>query len=106
LQGFGGIDEIITQWQPVRILEYSVSPAGPLRNGLSLWQLTDLGNGNARLDIQLSYNLGMGIIGKLMHALVMRKKLQGSLTATSRSVKSKVEAAHGEKALNTLMPAS
>jgi hypothetical protein len=39
----------------------------------------------------ISYDIRFGPIGKLMHALIMRKKLQASLPETAAAVKIRVE---------------
>jgi hypothetical protein len=91
IAGFGGLEEYITQWEENRGLTYNVSPVGPLRDGLSRWTVSDAGAGKTRLDIRLSYNLRFGVLGKLMHSLMVRGKLESSLPTTAQAIKSRVE---------------
>ena len=91
IDGFGGIDEIITQWNEGKGFEYSVTPLGPLAASSSQWKLVKMGETHTRLEVTLSYNLRFGIFGKLLHALVMKSKLQTSLKETGEAVKDRVE---------------
>ncbi|MEE1673394.1 SRPBCC family protein [Agarivorans aestuarii] len=90
LQGFGEIDEYITQWSEGQGFVYNVSPLGPLNNGHSSWWIEKVGE-NSRVNIVLSYDLRFGLFGRLLHALVMRKKLKGSLPQTASAIKTRVE---------------
>ncbi len=90
LDGFGAIDEIITAWEEGTGFVYSVSPLGPLDNASSAWWLTSSGNNTCRLRVTLSYDLRFGAFGKMMHALVMRKKLESSLPDTLGAVNAEV----------------
>ncbi len=91
IEGFGGIEEYITQWEENNGLTYNISPVGPLKNGLSRWAISDAGASKTRLDITLSYNLRFGVLGKLMHLLMVRRKLESSLPATAQAIKNRVE---------------
>ena len=91
LDGFGAIEEYITGWYPGVGFVYQISPLGPLDKSHSSWWLTEMSDGRTELVVTLSYNIRFGIFGKLMHKLVMRKKLEESLPDTLMSVKKKVE---------------
>jgi hypothetical protein len=90
LDGFGAIDEIITTWEEGTGFVYSVSPLGPLDKAFSAWWLTPIGNDRCRLRVTLSYDLRFGAFGKMMHSLVMRKKLEASLPDTLAAVNAEV----------------
>lgn len=92
IEGFGGIDEIITQWQQQESFAYSFSPVGPLKDGESHWTLTDLGNGKTRLQLALTFNLRFGLLGQLMYSLMVRRKLSQSLPKTAEAAKRQIEA--------------
>jgi len=94
LDGFGEIEETITQWHEGHGFVYDVTPLGPLAKSYSRWWLTDAGDGKTQLEVELSYNLRYGWFGRALHALVMRSKLEASLPETLNAVKQEVE--HGE----------
>lgn len=91
LDGFGAIDEYITHWQEGDGLVYDVTPLGPLNNGYSSWWLTQVDEQTTSLEVVISYDLRFGLLGKLMHALVMRSKLEKSLIQGTNSFKTRVE---------------
>lgn len=91
LDGFGEIDEYITQWFEGQGFVYSLSPLGPLHQAQSSWCLEQLGDSNCRLKLVLSYDIRFSVLGKFMHLLLMRKKLEGSLPQTAQAVKDRVE---------------
>jgi hypothetical protein len=91
IDGFGGIDEFITLWEENRGFEYDVSALGPLAESKSSWVITETGNGKARLSISLNYNTRFGLLGTIMHAMIMRKKLEMSIKDTGLAVKNHVE---------------
>ncbi len=90
LDGFGAIDEIITLWKEGTGFVYNVTPLGPLDTSHSCWWLTEITPGKCRLDVTLSYNIRFGLFGKMMHAMIMRKKLEESLPDTLQAVKTRV----------------
>jgi len=98
IDGFGSIDETITYWEEDTGFEYTVTPLGPLHQSSSRWTLKDAGQRTARLDITLTYSVRFGVFGKLLHALVMRKKLEASLQSTVSAVKKRVEARDSQPA--------
>ena len=91
LDGFGAIDEIITRWEEGTGFVYSVTPLGPLHQATSSWWLTPSGNDKCVLQVVFSYDIRFGLFGQMMHKLVMRKKLEGSLPETLNAVKNQVQ---------------
>ncbi|OUS24133.1 hypothetical protein A9R01_16010 ['Osedax' symbiont bacterium Rs2_46_30_T18] len=91
LDGFGSIEEYITAWYPGVGFVYRITPLGPLDKSHSSWWLTQMPDGRTELAVALSYNIRFGLFGKVMHKLVMRKKLEESLPGTLLAVKHKVE---------------
>jgi hypothetical protein len=91
LDGFGAIDEYITQWHVGEGFVYTVTPLGPLDKSHSSWWLTAKGDHQTELEVVFSYNIRFGLFGKLMHRLMMRKKLVAALPETLTAVKTRVE---------------
>ncbi len=100
IEGFGGLDEIITKWEENNEFEYQVTPLGPLTDSLSTWTIKDVGDGKSCLDINLKYGVRFSVFGKLIHAVIMRNKLQQSLNDAGRAVKSRVESLNKVKPIN------
>ncbi len=90
LDGFGEIDEYVIQWDEGTGFVYDVSPLGPLTNALSRWKLVDNGP-TTSLIVELNYDIRFGLIGKIMHKLIMRKKLEESLPDTLNALKKRIE---------------
>jgi len=91
LDGFGAIDEIITRWEEGTGFVYSVTPLGPLHQAHSSWWLTSKANNKCQLEVVFSYDIRFGLFGKMMHKMIMRKKLENSLPVTLDAVKAQVE---------------
>ena len=91
LDGFGAIDEIITRWEEGTGFVYSVTPLGPLHQASSSWWLTPKANNKCLLQVVFSYDIRYGLFGQMMHKLIMRKKLEGSLPETLDAVKNQVQ---------------
>lgn len=91
LDGFGEIDEYILDWEKGSGFTYDVTPLGPLTNASSRWRLSSAGNGVTKLKIVFNYDLRYGLFGKIMHKLIMRKKLNDSLPQALDSFKQRVE---------------
>ena len=89
LDGFGEIDEYITQWHEGIGFVYNVSALGPLHEAFSSWWLTSK-QGKTTLTVVFSYNIRFGLFGKMMHSLIMRRKLEKSLPLTLEGVKVEV----------------
>ena len=82
IDGLGSIDEVVTEWQEGVGFTYSVTPLGPLDKSKSSWRLTPVSDSKTRLEVVLSYDLRFGLLGKALHKLVMRRKLEQSLPDT------------------------
>jgi ribosome-associated toxin RatA of RatAB toxin-antitoxin module len=91
IKGFGGIDEVITQWKENVGFTYTVSDLGPLTAAQSQWKIEQVGSDKTKLTVELGYNLKFGIFGKLLHSLMMKSKLSESLALTLLAVKDRVE---------------
>ena len=91
LEGFGEIDEFVTAWYEGTGFVYDVTPLGPLNKSFSSWWLTKVSEQCTRLTVTLSYDIRYGLFGRLMHSLVMRKKLENSLPQALQALKTRVE---------------
>ena len=91
LADFGTIDEVVTQWQEGQGFTYTVSALGPLNNAISRWVLVEVDAQTSRLEAELAYDIRFGLFGKMMHRLVMRKKLEVSLPQTLEAFKKRIE---------------
>ena len=91
LDGFGEIEEVITQWNEGEGFVYDVTPLGPLNNAFSSWWLAEQDANTTLLTVTLSYDIRFGLFGKMMHKLVMRKKLEDSLPQTLKALEDRVE---------------
>ena len=92
IDGIGSIDEVITEWQEGVGFSYSVTPLGPLAKSSSSWQLTRISDSQTKLQVVFSYNLRFGLVGKILHKLVMRRKLEQSLPDTLAAFKTRLTA--------------
>jgi hypothetical protein len=70
---------------------YSVTALGPLAASNSSWWLTRIDDQTTKLEVVLSYDIRFGLFGRILHKLVMRKKLQQSLPKTVAATKKHVE---------------
>lgn len=91
IQGFGGIDETVTDWSEGRSLSYRVTPLGPLGISNSRWTVVDLGNARSKLIVEFSYDVRFGVLGRLMHVLLMRSKLERAFPQGPQALKTRVE---------------
>lgn len=101
LEGFGEIDEYITQWANGHGFVYDVTPLGPLDKFYSCWWLTPNNETKTQLTVTLAYNLRFGLFGKIMHKLIMRSKLEQSLPLALEALKTRVETGKGIRPLAT-----
>ncbi len=90
IDGIGSIDEVVTDWQEGVGFSYSVTPLGPLDASNSSWRITRIGDRKTKLHVILSYDLRFGILGKILHKLVMRRKLEKSLPDTLAAFKARL----------------
>ncbi len=91
IKGFGGLDEYITDYEAGRGYTYEVTPLGPLHEFTSQWSINEIGVGKTRLSIAVSYELRFSFVGKLMHKLIVRNKLESSLPEVAEAVKNRAE---------------
>lgn len=91
LSDFGEIDEVVTEWNQGDGFTYTVSALGPLDNAVSRWTLTQVDANTTQLEVEFAYDIRFSVFGKMMHALVMQKKLHTSLPQTLQDFKRRVE---------------
>jgi len=91
IEGFGGIQEYVTEWQEGEGFTYSVTALGPLAASNSSWWLSPVNDHKTKLEVVFSYDVRFGILGKILHKLMMRKKLEKSLPETLAATKKHVE---------------
>ncbi|MEH6443958.1 MAG: SRPBCC family protein [Oceanospirillaceae bacterium] len=91
LSDFGTIDEVVTQWKQGEGFTYTVSPLGPLNDAISRWSLIEVNSKTTRLEVEFAYNIRFSVFGRMMHRLVMRKKLLSSLPDTLLALKKRIE---------------
>lgn len=89
--GFGNIQEYVTDWHEGQGFAYSVTALGPLAASNSSWWLTRINDQTTKLEVVFSYNIRFGFFGKILHKLVMRKKLEKCLPETLAATKKHVE---------------
>ena len=104
IEGFGSIQEYVTHWQENQGFAYSVTPLGPLAKSNSSWWLTSIDDQTTKLEVILSYNIRFGLLGKILHKLVMRKKLEQSLPEIVAATKKHVEGTYNSTPLSTPNP--
>lgn len=74
IPGFGRIRETVVDWQEGTGLSYEATPLGPLGPSRNRWQVAP-GPSGAVVLVELSYRVRFGLVGRLLHRLVMRRKL-------------------------------
>lgn len=92
IEGFGSIQEYVTDWQEGKGFTYSVTPLGPLAESNSSWWLSRIDDQTTELQVTFSYDIRFGLLGKILHKFIMRKKLEQSLPETVAATKKHVEA--------------
>ncbi len=91
IEGFGSIEEIITEWQEGKTLTYSITPLGPLGVSYSRWSVIPVDNTSSKLTVEFSYNVRFGPIGWLMHKLIMQAKLASAFPQGPAALKKRIE---------------
>lgn len=91
LDGFGEIEEYITVWQEGEGFVYDVTPLGPLHQSFSSWWLNEIDPQTTKLTVVLAYEVRFGLFGKLMHKLVMRRKLEENFPNSLKALKHRIE---------------
>ncbi len=100
IKGFGSIEEYITQWQDENSFTYTVSDLGPLTNTVSRWAIHAESAIATRITIEFSYNLKFNILGKVLHKLIMQKKLEKGIADTLNALKNRIETGELVRPLN------
>ena len=91
IKGFGGIDEVVIEWIEGRGLTYRVTPLGPLGVSYNRWTVEELNETSSEVTVELSYDVRFGVIGKLLHKVMMRRKLEQAFLQGLKALKTRVE---------------
>jgi len=91
IEGFGSIEESVTEWQEGKGFVYTVTPLGPLDASQSSWWIESVSDNMSQLEVTLDYDIRFGLFGEILHGLVMRNKLEQSLPETLESTKAHIE---------------
>lgn len=91
IKGFGGIDEAITEWTEGRSLAYRVTPLGPLGVSYSRWTVNEINDTSSEVLVELSYDLRFGLFGRVLHKIMMRRKLKQAFSKSLEALKKRVE---------------
>lgn len=91
----GFVEERVWEWTPNKAIGLEIAASNwPLVFMKWKTELTDEDNGKATLVIQeMNYKLKFGPLGRLMDALVMRRKLDGGVRDVFKGLKRYVEQA-------------
>ena len=91
IKGFGKLNEQITQWNENKGIEFTVSDLGPLKNTLCHFRINPLTATTTELNMTFEYDLKFGLLGKILHSLVMKNRLNTSLDHTLDAFKTRIE---------------
>lgn len=91
LEGFGGIQETIVQWEDGHSLTYEVTPIGPLAGSVNRWSVEPVSDGRSKIVTETAYDLRWWPVGWLMHALFMRRLLKQAIPQGPQALKERVE---------------
>jgi len=91
IKGFGSIEETITQWQDKHSFTYTVTDLGPLTGAISSWNIQTETDASTTVNIQFNYRLKFGVFGRLLHKLMMRKKLENGIKDTLSALQKRIE---------------
>ncbi len=91
IQGFGGIDERVTDWIEGSSLSYEVTPLGPLGVSHNRWTIEPLDSGYCKVTTELGYDIRFGLLGRIMHSIFMRRKLEQAFPKSLQALKHRVE---------------
>ena len=91
IKGFGKVNEVITQWNENKGIEFTVSDLGPLKNTLCHFRIKAIDADRTQLDMTFDYDLKFGLFGKVLHQMVMEKRLNTSLSHTLEAFKTRIE---------------
>ena len=91
IKGFGSIEETVTQWQENNSFTYTISDLGPLTGTTSRWTLRSDSKDATTISIEFNYDLKFSVFGKLLHKLMMRKKLENGIKDTLGALQKRIE---------------
>ena len=91
VKGFGDIDEIVTDWDEGRSLSYRVSSLGPFSFTQNTWTVDRVDEGSCRVSLELDYDVRFGAFGRLLHGLVIGRKLKQRAPNAIGLLKTRVE---------------
>ncbi len=91
IKGFGSIGEVITEWIDGRSLTYRVTPLGPLGVSHNRWTVLEVDESSSEVVVELGYDVRFGLIGKLLHKVMMRRKLEEAFPRGLEALKTRVE---------------
>ena len=91
VEGFGEIEEYIRHWYEGTGFIYDVTPLGPFKNTMSRWEIQSINATTTQLNMYLTYDLRFGVLGKMMHKVLLNGKLKASVQDTLKSFKHRVE---------------
>jgi hypothetical protein len=78
VDGFGSIEEYITEWNEGTGFTFRVTSVGPIRAAFSKWNTepSSSDKGKTLVTTEVEYSTRFGLIGSAMNVLIMRRKLQ------------------------------
>ena len=91
IKGFGSIEEVITEWIDGRSLTYRVTPLGPLGVSYNRWTVVKIDESSCEVVVELGYDVRFGVVGKLMHSVMMRRKLEHAFPKSLQALKIRAE---------------
>lgn len=91
IQGFGGVQEYITEWTEGESYVYEVTPLGPLGRSFSHWSVEPISANQCRATTAVALDVRFGILGRIMYHLVLKSKLNGGVKAALGALKTRVE---------------
>lgn len=91
IKGFGSIEEVVTEWIDGRSLTYRVTPLGPLGVSHNRWTVVKIDESSCEVVVELGYDVRFGLVGKLLHTLMMRGKLEEAFPKSLEALKTRVE---------------
>ena len=91
IKGFGSVSEVVTEWIEGRSFVYRVTPLGPLGVAHSRWSVREIDSSSSRVSVEFGYDVRFGVLGSLLHKLVMRPKLEAAIPQTLIALKARVE---------------
>ncbi|MGH8453492.1 MAG: SRPBCC family protein [Nevskiales bacterium] len=94
IKGLGRVDEVVNLWEPERHLRYAASAVGPFGPGASSWRLEPVESAGARrtrVTLRFAYDMRFGALGRLLHALLVRDRIQSAESQTLERLKRHVE---------------